>query len=86
MDAKTKWEKHPLPVLSSASDSESLKAVREWRKSAAQATAAATKGQWVMEFIKSLKCTKNSLTAITLLPTTVLLQRESTYSQNLKAQ
>ena len=66
MSTKTAWDKHPLPVLSSPSGSELPKAVREWRKSAAQATAAATNGQWVMELIKSLKRPKNSLIAITL--------------------
>jgi len=65
MATKTTWE-HPLPVWSSPSGSELPKTVREWRKSAAQATAAATKGQWVMEFIKSLKRPKHSLTVITL--------------------
>jgi len=53
-------------LLSSPSGSELPKAVREWRKSAAQATATATKGQWVMKFIKSPKRPKNSSTAITL--------------------
>jgi hypothetical protein len=66
MDAKTTWDKHLLPILSSPSGSELPKAVREWRKSAAQATAAATKGQWLMELIKSLKRPKNLLTAISL--------------------
>ena len=66
MAAKTAWDKHPLPMLSSPSESELPKAVRELRKSTAQATAAATKGQWLMELIKSLKRPKNSLTAISL--------------------
>jgi len=66
MTTKTAWDKHPLHVLSSPSRSELPKAVREWRKSAAQATAAGTKGQWLMELIKSLKRPKNSLIAITL--------------------
>ena len=66
MATKTAWDKHPLPILSSPSGSELPKAVREWRKSAAQATAAATSGQWLMEFIKSFKRPKNSLTAISL--------------------
>jgi hypothetical protein len=67
MAAKTTWDKHPVPTLTSQSGSELPAAVREWRKSAAQATAAATKGQWLMELIKSLKRPKNSLTAISLL-------------------
>jgi len=66
MAAKTAWDKHPLPILSSPSESGLLKAVQEWRQSAAQATAAATKGQWLMKLIRSLKCPKDSLTTIFL--------------------
>ena len=66
MTTKTAWDKHPLPVLSSSSGSDLPNAVREWRKSAAQATADAIKGQWLMELIKSLKRPKNSLIAISL--------------------
>ena len=66
MTTKTAWDKHPLPVLSSPSGSDLPNAVRKWRKSAAQATAAATKGRWQMELIKSLKRPENSLIAISL--------------------
>jgi len=52
MAAKAAWDKHSLPILSSPSGSELPKAVREWRQFAAQATAAATKGQWIMKLIK----------------------------------
>jgi len=67
MAVKTSWDKHPVPALTSQSGSELPAAVREWRKSVAQATAASAKGQWLMELIKSLKRPKNSLTAISLL-------------------
>jgi len=87
MTTKTAWDKHQLPVLSSPSSNDLPYAVREWRKSAAQAIAAATKGQWLMELIKSLKRPKKSLITISLTANdSVAAQKELTFSQNLRAQ
>jgi len=51
---KMSWDKHPLPLLTSKSGSTLNAAVKGWRKGAAQATVAATKGQWLMVLISSL--------------------------------
>ena len=58
--------KHPLPLLTSESGSTLLAAVKGWRKAASQATVAATKGQWFIAFMLSLKRPRGSITSIML--------------------
>ena len=63
---KMSWDKHPLPLLTSESGSTLNAAMKGWRKGAAQATVAATKGQWLMALISSLMRPKGSMTTIML--------------------
>jgi len=48
---KMSWDKHLLPLLASESGSALNAVLKGWRKGAAQATVAATKGQWLMALI-----------------------------------
>jgi len=55
-----------MPLLTSESGSALDAIVKRWLKGAAQATVAATKGQWLTAFIVSLRRPKGSMTTIML--------------------
>ena len=65
-DVKMNWAGHALQVLKVEAGETLPAAVNKWRRSAAQVTTAATRSQWLMQIILSLKRPKGSL-AMTVL-------------------
>jgi len=65
-DVKVDWSGHALPVFAFEAGETLPAAVNKWRRSAAQVTTAATRSQWLMQIILSLKRPKGSL-AMTVL-------------------
>ena len=59
-DVKMAWGTNPLPPLQLNGNEILSDAVDRWRKPAAQALQAATKGEWVMNIIQSLEGDINS--------------------------